>query len=281
MHKNLSVIIPAYNEANYLRTCLEAVLAQTVEPDEIIVVDNNSTDNTAKIVRSFPSVELVQEARQGLFFARNKGMNLAQGNIIARIDADTVVGPTWVETIKDAFDDPAICAASGPVGYYDMPFQRFTQKAEEIVLRMAKAGKYDFVMGANMAIRRSVWQDIRSDLCNEPTLFEDIDIAVHLREHNLCPTYIAHMRADVSSRRFADTPRAFYRYAGGNTRTWEYHGHRAAPGAHYARAMLVVAYMVAKPLHLIYDPILRRPSLAYLLQPTKARPDPMTTGEVI
>src|SRR5688500_17107775 len=90
-----SVVIPVYNEADSLDLCLSAIAAQTTQPFEVIVVDNNSTDTTAEIAASYPFVRLVYESRQGVVHARNTGFNLAQGDIIARIDADTVIESGW------------------------------------------------------------------------------------------------------------------------------------------------------------------------------------------
>src|SRR5688572_3020117 len=94
----VSIVIPAYNEENHLRLCLEAVARQTVKPLEVIVVDNNSTDATAAIARSFPFVTLLSEKRQGPQPARDRGYNAAHGEIIGRLDADSIVALDWVES---------------------------------------------------------------------------------------------------------------------------------------------------------------------------------------
>lgn len=273
----LSIVIPAYNEESYLKACLTAISRQTVMPDEVIVVDNNSTDKTAQIAASFAFVKLVHENRQGLFFSRQTGMNAATCDVIARIDADTLVDPKWAEAILDAFADRNVHGLTGPVGYHDMPLPDFTQKAEDLCLRMARAGQYDFMMGANMAVRRSAWELIREELCNEPHLFEDIDIVVHLGEHGIRPDYSPAMSAQVSSRRFADKPADFMRYIGGHTRTLEHHNKETPAGVHFAEGAFALLYLWIKPFHMTFDPELRRPSLAYLLCRTIPRPDPMST----
>ena len=272
----LTIVIPAYNEESYLKQCLEAISRQTVMPDEVIVVDNNSTDKTAAIARSFPFVRVMIEKRQGLYHSRQTGMEAATTDIIARIDADTVVDSHWVETIKEAFTDPAVQALSGPVGYHDMPFPDFVKKVEDLCLRLARVGQYEFLMGANMALRQSAWQLVSDNLCNEPFLFEDIDIAIHLGEYGISPSYLPTMSATVSSRRFADKPADFLHYIGGHTRTLEYHEQDTPAGAHFAEGIFALVYLGIKPFHMIYDPTLRRPSLNYLLTKTEARPDPMS-----
>ncbi|HSX44640.1 MAG TPA: glycosyltransferase family A protein [Candidatus Saccharimonadales bacterium] len=271
----LSLIIPAYNEENHLKACLEAIANQIVLPDEVIVVDNNSTDKTAQIARQFPFVKFLKEHQQGLYFARQRGLNAATSEILGRIDADTIIDENWTQAVISAFQNPTISAVSGPVGYHDMPFPQFTRGVEDIFLRLAKAGHYHFLMGANMAIRSSTWQLIKNDLCNKPFIFEDIDLAIHLTSHHFLPTYVTQMMAHVSSRRLQDRPNDFLRYIGGHSRTLEYHYLTTPPGVHLSETALAATYFLIKPLHMAFDPKLRRPSLAYLLESRQARPDPM------
>ncbi len=272
----LAIVIPAYNEESYLKQCLTAISRQTVAADEVIVVDNNSADKTVEIAKSFPFVRLISEKQQGLYFSRQTGMNAAKSDVIARIDADTFVDEHWVEAIKEAFADKAVQAATGPVGYHDMPLPDFTQKAEDMCLRLAnRLGQYDFMMGANMVVRRSAWRLIRDELCNERFLFEDIDMVIHLSDYNIRPVYLPNMSAQMSSRRFADKPVDFMRYIGGHTRTLEYHNRETPAGAHFAEGIFTAVYVAIKPLHMVFDPVLRRPSLAYLFNRAEARPDPM------
>ncbi|HYH36312.1 MAG TPA: glycosyltransferase family A protein, partial [Candidatus Saccharimonadales bacterium] len=81
----VSIVIPVYNEAARLALCLEAIAGQTVVPHEVIVVDNNSTDDTRLVASRFDFVEILHEPRQGVVHARNRGFNAARGEIIARI----------------------------------------------------------------------------------------------------------------------------------------------------------------------------------------------------
>lgn len=274
----VSVIIPAYNEQSYLQQCLESLAKQTEKPDQVIVVDNNSKDGTAKIAKRFGFVTLINENRQGLFYARQAGVRAATSDIICRIDADTFVERHWTMAVKNLFSDCRVMAASGPVGYHDMPFPRFTLKLEDMFLRLAKKGGYGFLMGANMAFRKSAWDKIEPELCNEKFIFEDIDIAIHLQKLNLPLNYDPRMMASVSSRRMQDNPKDFIRYIGGHTRTLQYHGINSPAGAYLAEGIFTACYFGVKPLHMSFNPQTRRPSLKYLFQKRVARPDPMTTN---
>ena len=90
----ISVVIPVYNGMTYLAAALESVFSQTYLPHEIIVVDDGSTDETAQIVAHYPRVKYFYQPNQGASVSRNQGINLAQGDYIAFLDADDLWLPT-------------------------------------------------------------------------------------------------------------------------------------------------------------------------------------------
>jgi glycosyltransferase involved in cell wall biosynthesis len=102
----VSLVIPAFNESRRIRACLESVASQTVMPDEVIVVDNGSTDDTATIAASFPFVSVIREHRQGVTYARTAGFDAAVSDIIGRTDTDSRLAPDWVERVLQDFADP-------------------------------------------------------------------------------------------------------------------------------------------------------------------------------
>jgi glycosyltransferase involved in cell wall biosynthesis len=94
MPPSISVIIPVYNAAPYLAEALRSVLAQTRSANEIIVVDDGSTDDSAAVAQGFvPQVKLIQQANLGAAAARNSGVRLAQGDLLAFLDADDLWFP--------------------------------------------------------------------------------------------------------------------------------------------------------------------------------------------
>lgn len=181
----VSVVIPAYNEEKYIEGCLKSVLAQSVKPDEIIVVDNNSTDNTAEIVRKYP-VRLLKEINKGITPARNRGFNAAKYPIIIRTDADTIVPVDWVKKIKKHFEDEDVIAFSGPNYFYDIPDLLGVSDWPSVVFFMSfrKMCGHDCLYGPNLAIRKTVWEKAKNKLCEDDSeVHEDVDLALHIAKY--------------------------------------------------------------------------------------------------
>jgi glycosyltransferase involved in cell wall biosynthesis len=93
----ISVIIPVYNAAAFICNALDSVRSQTFRDYEIIVVDDGSTDNTVSIVNNFPNIRLFHQANQGCGAARNRGVDEAQGEYLAFLDADDIWHPQKLE----------------------------------------------------------------------------------------------------------------------------------------------------------------------------------------
>jgi glycosyltransferase involved in cell wall biosynthesis len=113
-----SVVVPAYNEAAYLGRALDSLRHQDYDGAyEIIVVDNNSTDDTAAIAARY-GVRVVREPQQGVCAARQRGADCASGEIIISTDADTTQPRDWLRTIDARFAaSDRIVAVAGPCRY--------------------------------------------------------------------------------------------------------------------------------------------------------------------
>src|SRR5476651_2420897 len=103
----VSVVIPVYNEGKYLAACLDSLMAQKVKADEIIIVDNNSTDDSVEIAKRYP-VKVIHEKTQGITPARNSGFNETKYEIIARTDGDTILPVNWIKRIKKTFENSEV-----------------------------------------------------------------------------------------------------------------------------------------------------------------------------
>lgn len=99
---DVSIIIPCYNNAPYLKKCIDSVLSQTYKSIEIIVVDDGSDDNTSSVVEEYiasDAIKYFQIKHSGVSTARNKGIDEAEGDYIAFIDSDDYVANDFVERL--------------------------------------------------------------------------------------------------------------------------------------------------------------------------------------
>lgn len=232
---SVSIVIPAYNEEAAIKACVEAALNQTEPAEEIIIVDNRSTDRTSKIVaglqRKYPSghVRLLHEdKKRGIIPARNCGFDAARGEVIGRIDADSLIYESWVAEVKSLFGtNPKLAAATGPVSYHDMPFRKFGLKADNIFRKFVFkcTPKYQLLFGSNMAIRKSAWEAIKSVTTQDPKdkMHEDLDLSLCLIKAGFLLQYAPKMVSGVSTRRLDDSPKDFGQYMKRFDNTCAYH----------------------------------------------------------
>jgi glycosyltransferase involved in cell wall biosynthesis len=101
LNTKVTIVIPAYNAANYIATSISSVLAQTFTDWELIIVNDGSKDNTAELVKGYLSdtrIKLIEQANSGVSSARNVGIKAASGKFIALLDADDSYLSNNIET---------------------------------------------------------------------------------------------------------------------------------------------------------------------------------------
>ncbi|MFI0445723.1 glycosyltransferase family 2 protein [Actinomadura sp. 6N118] len=112
----VTVIVPAHNEEEGLPATLESLLRQTAPAEEIIVVDDGSSDRTGDVAKSYDVTVLRPERNLGSKArAQNHALPYCQTDLVLAVDADTVLAPDYVERLKPAFDDPNVVIAAGNV----------------------------------------------------------------------------------------------------------------------------------------------------------------------
>ncbi|MDH3007295.1 glycosyltransferase [Gordonia alkanivorans] len=223
----ISVVVPAFNEEDFIGGCLDRLVAQTRPIDEIIVVDNGSTDATPRIVDRYvdahPAVTRLVEREPGVMAARRAGFDAATSDIIAKTDADSRVALDWAERIVDFFDSEVgvdHVAITGPVLTWDGPFYDFQKKLQTKTLGpLADGGEIRSLHGPNYALRKSVWHAVKGRLQTSEDVWEDLDLGLALAESEYRMYFDPNVAADASCRQLRHSPVANRSYITGGIRT--------------------------------------------------------------
>lgn len=208
----ISVIIPAYNEEEFIGRCLGSLIGQSIKADEIIVIDNNSKDKTVEIAKRF-HVKIIKEKIQGMIPARNRGFDEAKYNIIARCDADAVVPHDWVERIKKNFSKKNIDALSGPVAYTDHPLITNTSIPSKFYLESLRflSNGNRYLIGPNMSLTKKIWMKVRKNVSLEDSkVHEDLDLSINILNAKGKIGYDPKLIVNCSARRIAKNPQSFF-----------------------------------------------------------------------
>lgn len=202
----LSIVIPVYNEQGYLRACLDAIAAQSVLPDEVIVVNNNSTDKTAEVAKAYKFVQLIDEDHQGIVYARNTGFNAARSDLIGRIDGDTILPPNWVAEIKHLYKtvgQPGNYAVTCPSIFRNRGWNVLWQSLHRLTYfwpsRLLMG--HTTLVGSNMFLTRKLWLDIRGKTCTRSDIHEDMDLAWHAYRAGAKIDFKKSFKASIVSRK--------------------------------------------------------------------------------
>jgi len=157
----LSVVIPAYNEADFLPRCLESLAKQKDTPNyEVIVVDNASTDNTAEVAKGY-GARVIHESEKGVVHARQAGLEAARGEIIVSTDADSFFPEFWIHNIYSFFlEHPEASGLAGNYHFYKAPLWArimpavlgFLVWTSSLVLHRPV-----YVAGVNLSFRKSAF----------------------------------------------------------------------------------------------------------------------------
>lgn len=191
----MSAAIPVRDGEAYLAEAIESVLAQSRPCDQVIVVDNGSTDRSAEIARGFgPAVEVVSEPRPGIGAARNAAMAVASGDYVAFLDADDLWQPEKTRLQLAAFEaKPDLQLAFGHVLQFVSPDVAAADAATLSVPPGPQPGLY---IGAMMA-RRSAVEAI-GPWAEDVAVSDGLSFLLHARELNLAqamlPETVTHRR---------------------------------------------------------------------------------------
>lgn len=200
----ISIVIPAYNEENYLPRTLEKIglSLKDVECDsETIVVDNESKDQTSQIAQRFGAT-VFTETTHNIAKVRNTGAKNATGDVLIFIDADTLVPETLVQKIADAMKDENCFGGAVAVDY-----EEFKRKWMKLYLRGWQfwGTLFNMKQGAAQFCRRSVFEELNG---YDETIYMGEDVIFYwrlaklTRRKNASLVFIENPRVTTSARRF-------------------------------------------------------------------------------
>lgn len=211
---SLSVVIPALNDAAMLKTALEALAAQTRPADEIVVVDNGSTDDTAAVGRA-GGARVVSQPVRGIYPATSTGYDEARGDVIVRIDADSVPPADWLAKIEARMATlDGRTAVTGPGDFYGSNALVRWLGDKLYIGGMWWACTpvlgHPPLFGSNFAMPAALWRRLREtanrDVAN---IHDDLDLSYHFEpDMNIVVDF--EVRVGISARPFA-SPKALGR----------------------------------------------------------------------
>lgn len=180
----VSIIIPTFNGSARIGSCLNALMSQVAGRNaEILVVNDGSTDDTARVVENYPGVRLISQANSGPAAARNHGAEEARGEIILFTDDDCVPTPNWLDAMLESFKDPEVVGAKGIYRTHQKGLvARFVQIEYEDKYRlMAGLSSIDFIDTYSAAFRRDRFLEMTGyDTSFPVACAEDIELSYRM-----------------------------------------------------------------------------------------------------
>jgi glycosyltransferase involved in cell wall biosynthesis len=179
----ISVIIPTFNEEENIAQCLVSLCHQTLPRNEyeIIVVDGGSKDATCEIAGKYADKVFTQTSRK-VGGARNDGVKVAKGDIIATTDADCILPRDWIQRIGEDFKNPAVVQLYGPV----YPIEEGLGNKFSLFLAntFSRIGYYSrtfyYTLGCNTAFRKDAFEKAGMYRCIDAG--DDLEIAMRVKD---------------------------------------------------------------------------------------------------
>lgn len=207
---SISVVIPSLNDAEFLRVCLDALARQSRPADEIVVVDNGSVDATAAVATQ-AGARVITEPRRGIFPATAAGFDAATGDILARLDTDSIPPADWLEQIeRTLLQAPMPAAVTGTAHFYGG--NRLVNWVGERLYLGLYFGSMGWlighppVFGSNFAMHRELW-DLTGDRAHRSRadVHDDLDLSIHF-PRGTTVIFDKQLRVGVSARPLMTLP---------------------------------------------------------------------------
>lgn len=209
----VSVVVPVYNGSQTIRATVEHLLAQTYTPHEIIVVDDGSTDDTQDVLRGFGDrITLLSKPNGGPASARNDGVRVSTGSVIAFTDSDCFPEKDWLAELLKGLHAPRIAGAGGTVrGAAPGLIGEHVDMKDGLNPGFASGGKVLHLVTANACFRRDAL--LAANLFDERFLNpggEDTELSIKLRSMGY---ELAYVRAAVVRHHHKGTIRTYLKTA--------------------------------------------------------------------
>lgn len=188
--RTISVVVPCLNDADLLRRCLDSLAAQDTPADEIIVVDNGSTDDSVEVATR-AGARVIHEPRRGITWATHAGFDAATGDILARTDADACAAADYLTRLHAAWDAADRSPGRRVVGVtgtarFEIPGWRGDLASAAYLTAYRRsvgaALGHHPLFGTNYSVRADWWREIRPCLDSADTFsHEDMQMSFEVR----------------------------------------------------------------------------------------------------
>lgn len=154
----ITFIIPVLNGEKYISQCIESIKSEMSSSDEIIVVDNGSTDRTIRIVESFGSIRLLILPGLTVSALRNRGASHSNKSLLAFIDADCVLCEGWRRQVEDIISDESVHATGS---LYDIPDDAVWIERAWFSQKITVKAHARYIVSGNLVVKKNVFNDLK------------------------------------------------------------------------------------------------------------------------
>lgn len=202
--EKVSLYIPCYNAEKFIKKCLDSVINQSYAIDEIIIVDDGSTDKTIDILKNYPVRILAHGKNKGLAAARNTAFKEAKNEFVASLDADCIADVQWLQRLMECFVSDDIIGVGGMLKETNISNVADKWRSIHMVQHWGNEIINDppFLYGNNTAFKKSCIEKVGFYHEVLKTNYEDVDLSMRIYDNGFRLIYnplafVEHIRTDT------------------------------------------------------------------------------------